>query len=320
MAVVADVDRYQLIFSDIKANRIVAIKIDQTQHFVVVQDVKQVEGIAFDEIHRDLYFTSGAAILRVSLLEDYLSAYPKKPSVVLQLNDYDKPRGIAVDPCHMLIYYTNWRSDMPSINRLYFSGFKHERIISTDIRTPNAIAIDHSSQKLYWADARLDKIERCDYDGANREIVIENTNHSTGVDFPAHPFSIVVHGDYIYYTDWVHRAVLMLSKFDGEGTVVIHGNLPDQPMGLTVYADDLVKCGASECGGESGKSLNCQDVCRTDSRGKAYCGCNPGRILNSDNTTCVGDSRRLECSQSEFLCLSSGRCIDYEETCDGVAE
>ena len=47
---------------------------------------------------------------------------------------------------------------MPSINRLYFSGFKHERVISTDIRTPNAIAIDFTSQKLYWADARLDKI------------------------------------------------------------------------------------------------------------------------------------------------------------------
>uniref|UniRef100_A0AC34GHD4 Uncharacterized protein n=1 Tax=Panagrolaimus sp. ES5 TaxID=591445 RepID=A0AC34GHD4_9BILA len=51
VAIVADIDRLQLIFSDIKANRLVAIKIDQSQHFVIVQDVKQVEGMAFDEIH-----------------------------------------------------------------------------------------------------------------------------------------------------------------------------------------------------------------------------------------------------------------------------
>lgn len=35
---------------------------------------------------------------------------------------------------------------------------------------PNAVAIDFALQKLYWSDARLDKIERCDYDGKNREV------------------------------------------------------------------------------------------------------------------------------------------------------
>ena len=41
-------------------------------------------------------------------------------------------------------------------------------IVKTDISTPNGLAIDHKEQFLYWIDARLDKIERCDFDGNQR--------------------------------------------------------------------------------------------------------------------------------------------------------
>lgn len=33
---------------------------------------------------------------------------------------------------------------------------------------PNAVTLDHKEIKLYWADARMDKIERAEYDGTNR--------------------------------------------------------------------------------------------------------------------------------------------------------
>ena len=33
---------------------------------------------------------------------------------------------------------------------------------------PNALALDHQAQKLYWSDARLDKVERCNLDGTGR--------------------------------------------------------------------------------------------------------------------------------------------------------
>lgn len=37
---------------------------------------------------------------------------------------------------------------------------------------PNALTLDHKAQKLYWADARLDKIERAEYDGTHRVVCI----------------------------------------------------------------------------------------------------------------------------------------------------
>jgi integrin beta 2 len=45
-----------------------------------------------------------------------------------------------------------------------------ESIVTTDIRMPNALTLDHKAQKLYWGDARLDKIERAEYDGSNRVV------------------------------------------------------------------------------------------------------------------------------------------------------
>jgi integrin beta 2 len=45
-----------------------------------------------------------------------------------------------------------------------------ESIITTDIRMPNALTLDYKARKLYWGDARLDKIEQAEYDGSNRVV------------------------------------------------------------------------------------------------------------------------------------------------------
>ena len=35
---------------------------------------------------------------------------------------------------------------------------------------PNSLVIDYSTDWLYWADARLDKIERAELDGSHRKV------------------------------------------------------------------------------------------------------------------------------------------------------
>lgn len=68
------------------------------------------------------------------------------------------------------IYWTNWNELKPSIQRAFINGFDVESIITTDIQIPNALTLDHVTQKMYWGDAKLDKIERCEYDGTNRVV------------------------------------------------------------------------------------------------------------------------------------------------------
>lgn len=69
-----------------------------------------------------------------------------------------------------LMFWTNWNEQSPSIMRATLSGSNVLVIIGNDIRTPNGLAIDHRAEKLYFSDATLDKIERCEYDGTRRHV------------------------------------------------------------------------------------------------------------------------------------------------------
>lgn len=52
-----------------------------------------------------------------------------------------------------------------------------------DLQWPNGIAIDFKQDKLYWADAMSDRIERANLDGSERETVLEiKYSHIFGFD------------------------------------------------------------------------------------------------------------------------------------------
>lgn len=76
---------------------------------------------------------------------------------------------------------------------------------------PNDVALDHKAQKLYWGDARLDKIERCEYDGTKRVVLAKL--------LPQHPFALAIYGDFVYWTDWILHEVLRADKFTGQYVV-----------------------------------------------------------------------------------------------------
>lgn len=79
------------------------------------------------------------------------------------------PDPMAV-PSPSLMFWTNWNEQHPSIMRAALSGANVLTLIEKDIRTPNGLAIDHRAEKLYFSDATLDKIERCEYDGSHRYV------------------------------------------------------------------------------------------------------------------------------------------------------
>ena len=67
-----------------------------------------------------------------------------------------------MDACSGRVYFTNWNARAPSVMRVWPSGFGLEAVVTTDIRMPNAIAVDAEEKAFYWGDARMDKIERVD--------------------------------------------------------------------------------------------------------------------------------------------------------------
>ncbi|XP_075238130.1 LDL receptor protein 1 isoform X2 [Lycorma delicatula] len=297
-----DYARQTLFYSDIQRGAINSVNFNGSNHHLVVDRQGSVEGMAYEVIDNALYWTcnNDATINRVNLS----ASSPLRPEIVIKLGYTDKPRGIAVDSCDSRMYWTNWNIHHPSIQRAFFSGYDQEAIITTDIRMPNAITLDHKAQKLYWGDARLDKIERTEYDGTNR-IVLPKV-------MPQHPFDIAVYGDYIFWTDWVQHAVIRANKYTGEDIVWLRKDIT-RPMGIVAIANDTNDCFSNPC-----RVLNggCEDQCSLEANGHQFCSCYPGRILLSDGKRCATKTA-TNCTQSEFRCSDYG-CIPYQMTCDGI--
>ncbi|XP_023231135.1 low-density lipoprotein receptor-related protein 1B-like [Centruroides sculpturatus] len=264
----------QIIFySDIQRGSINAVFFNGTNHTVIVEKQGSVEGLSFEPLHRELYWTShsDASINRIRL--DNSSSHPEN---IIKLSSDDKPRGIAVDSCTSRVYWTNWNTRYPSIQRAYFSGYDLESIITTDIKMPNALTIDHQSQKIYWSDAKLDKIERCNLDGTDRHVLL--------TEDPQHPFDLAIYGDYLFWTDWLVHAVLRANKYTGSDVVILRKNIA-RPMGIIAVANDTNDCTLNPCYSLKG---GCEDTCSVAYNGSVKCSCFPGRILLPDGKRCAG--------------------------------
>ncbi|KAK3853890.1 hypothetical protein Pcinc_039590 [Petrolisthes cinctipes] len=298
-----DYSSRRLYYSDIQRGSINTVFFNGTGHKILTERQGSVEGLAFEEKERDLYWTcqTDATINRMSV-------DPKRkklPEKIVHLDPADNPRGIVVDSCDLQIYWTNWNAEAPSIQRSLLSGIRIESIVTTHIWMPNGLALDHKAQKLYWGDARLDKIERCNLDGSDRVVLLRNV--------ASHPFDLAVYGDHLFWTDWVLQAVVRTDKYTA-GEVVKLRTSNTRVMGIVAVANDTNACDASPC-----RVLNgmCEDICTLDERAQVVCHCSPGRTLLPDGRRCA--VRVANCSQDQFEC-SSGFCIPYVYSCDGVAE
>ncbi|RWS26912.1 prolow-density lipoprotein receptor-related protein 1-like protein, partial [Leptotrombidium deliense] len=291
----------RIIYSDIQKGSINSVFFNGTNHTVIIEKQGSVEGVAFDNLYSELYWTSNsdASITRLAIYSPQ-----EKPQKIIKLLPDDKPRGIAVDSCASRVYWTNWNVARPSIQRAFLSGYDVHSIITTDIKMPNAVTLDHKLQKLFWSDARLDKIERCNLDGSERVVILSET--------PQHPFDVAIYGDNIYWTDWVAHAVYRANKYTGADVTILRRNVA-RPMGIIAVANDSEDCTLNPCLVLNG---GCSDICTVNDSGIAVCQCNPNRILLADGERCV-NKKVSNCSETEFEC-GNGDCVPYELTCDDV--
>lgn len=297
-----------IFYSDIHFGTINSVYFNGSRHTQIVNKQVTVEGLAFDPVSTTLFWTSNndASIrsLDISNLTDNVTLNTEKVRQVVHLKPQDKLRGIAVESCLAMVYWTNWNSHAPSIQRAYISGYGTESIITTEIRMPNAITLDTEAHKLFWADARLDKIEKANYDGTNRIVLA----HST----PKHPFAMAIYGDNLFWTDWILHAVIKCNKHSGGDVIFLRKDV-GRPMGIIAVQDSAQNCTANPCQVLNG---GCEDVCTADRDGKIKCHCTQGTLAD-DGKRCR-PKLLTHCAIGQFEC-SSGGCIPYSLTCDSVS-
>ncbi|XP_066473947.1 prolow-density lipoprotein receptor-related protein 1 [Tiliqua scincoides] len=295
----------RIFYSDIHFGNIQQINDDGTGRRTIVENVGSVEGLAYHRGWDTLYWTSYTTSTITRHTVDQARQFAFERETVITMSGDDHPRAFVLDECQNLMFWTNWNEQHPSIMRATLSGANMITIIDKDIRTPNGLAIDHKSEKIYFSDATLDKIERCEYDGSQRQVILKTE--------PVHPFGLAVYGEYIFWTDWVRRSVQRANKYVGSDMKHLRIDIPQQPMGIIAVANDTNSCELSLCRVNNG---GCQDLCLLTAKGEIVCACRGDRTLQEDFTCRAANST---CNvHNEFEC-GNGDCIDYNRTCDGVA-
>ncbi|KPJ14346.1 Low-density lipoprotein receptor-related protein 1 [Papilio machaon] len=300
----------RLFYSDIQRGSINTVHFNGSGHEVLLEQVGAVEGMVFARARGALYWTSAAGVRGADVAQVRTAPRHRRAALVrdvLRLPAGERPRGLDFDPCQQRLYWTNWNQSHPSIQRALVGGLALQSIISTDILMPNGLALDHSARRLYWADARLDKIERAHYDGSHRHVVTRSE--------AKHPFAVAVGGGWVFWSDWVARAVLRADKRAG-GARALRRHLP-RPMALVVVAPQHQTCEKDPCSILNG---GCAELCSVSAEGEVRCACGAGRELARDGLACSGVGvgvGRAACAVGEFACAEGG-CVPLDLVCDGV--
>jgi len=83
------------------------------------------------------------------------------------------------------MYWSDWGDDA-KIERANLDGTARVFLVNTSLGWPNGLTIDYAERRLYWGDAKLDRIETCQLDGSQRQLLVGN-------DLP-HIFSLTLLG------------------------------------------------------------------------------------------------------------------------------
>ena len=78
-----------------------------------------------------------------------------------------------------LLFWSDWYEHYPKIEVSWMDGHRRDVLISSEIVWPNALTLDLARLRVYWVDAKLNRIESADYDGEHRWGT--NRGHSPGV-------------------------------------------------------------------------------------------------------------------------------------------
>lgn len=240
---------------------------------IVKSGLESPVGVALDWIHDLIFWTDhGTRRIEVATLDGQERA-------IIAASDLDKPRDIAVHPGETLVFWTDWGPN-PKIERSEMDGKNRKSIITESVFWPNGLAIDYTTNQLYWADAKHNVIETALFDGSSRKKVI-----SKGLP---HPFAITIFEDAIFWTDWHTKSITTASKTTGVGLRTIHSHL-NFPMDIHIYHPQMQPKYPNKCGDNNG---GCAHMCLPN-KVSFTCVCRMGQKLKSDKKSCLKPDKFL---------------------------
>lgn len=146
-----------------------------------------------------------------------------------------------------MMYWTNWGSN-PKIEQAGMDGSARQAIVTGNLIWPNGLTIDRKTNRLFWSDAKLDKIEVLDLNGGQRQLVMSSVAN-------IHPYGLAVYQDMLYWTDWNSKSMSRFNLSSGNQEIVVNGL--QKPMDIHVFDPALIYSGISTPRITSFKALSC---------------------------------------------------------------
>ena len=134
-----------------------------------------------------------------------------------------------------MMFWTDWGA-IPKIEQAEMDGSARKTIVTGNLGWPNGLTYDQATNHLFWADAKLDKIEKLDLNGGERPrqlIILPAAN--------IHPYGLAMYQDMLYWTDWNTKSISRFNLSSRRQETIIYGL--KQPMDIHVFDPSLIFSG-----------------------------------------------------------------------------
>ncbi|KAM4604379.1 low-density lipoprotein receptor [Polymixia lowei] len=272
-----------IFWSDLSLKKIYSSQMDMagdsSHHRVVIgSEVEAPEGLAFDWIHGNIYWTDST----LQTISVATADGSKRKTLISE--GLEKPRAITVDPLNNFMYWTDWGTKA-KIEKSGLNGGDRVALVTDNILWPNGITLDIVNQRLYWVDSKMHTLSSIDVNGGMRHAHILNEEKLP------HPLSLAVFEEKVFWTDVSNNMVMSANRLTGNNFTELVGNL-DQPEDIVLYHDLKQPIGQNWCAESNSMNNGCEFLCLpapliNQHSPKYTCACPDGMSLASDMKKCV---------------------------------
>ena len=122
-------------------------------------------------------------------------------------------------------------------------GSRRIILVNDNIEWPNGIAFDYQELRIYWVDARLDRLESIGINGNGRKLIVGNRHGNI-----YHPYGVAVFSDFVFWSEWQNRSIFRARVRERGGTNQqrIMGDII-LPMQLQIVSSSIPRPGGTFC-------------------------------------------------------------------------